>query len=138
MGPRGLCRPLDESFQQTTCSSHPVRVARSVNTQGSRVQARAGQSPAGQGRAAGRAGRAGQGKGWRVQGARRRAQGRGSGGRAGRRAGTKEGGGQGVGQGRAGQRADREALIVLLRRSAGGLGRSFERPCKWSAEPSAV
>ena len=88
---------------------------------------------AGQGGRAGRAGRAGQG----LQGAGRKAQGAGQ--RLwGQRAGTKEGGGQGVGQGRAGQRADREALIVLLRRSAGGLGRSFERPCKWSAEPSAV
>ena len=30
------------------------------------------------------------------------------------------------------------SLTVLSRRSAGGLGRSLERPCKWSAAPSAV
>ena len=30
------------------------------------------------------------------------------------------------------------SLTVLTRRSAGGLGRSFERPCKWSAALSAV
>ena len=30
------------------------------------------------------------------------------------------------------------SLTVLSRRSAGGLGRSLERPCKWSAALSAV
>ena len=51
VGPRGLCRPLDESkgFQQTTCPSRPVRAARSARH--SKQVSRAGAGQGGQGRA---------------------------------------------------------------------------------------
>ena len=101
---------------------------------GGQGQSRAGQGRAGQGRA--KQGRAGQGRAG--QGSRA-GQGRAGQGRAGAGAGAGQGQGR-AGQGRAGQGGQgRKALIrglvyppVLSGRSAGGLGRSRERPCKWS------
>ena len=113
VGPRGLCRPLDENKQPGP--SHPVRATRRANTgqgAGGRGQGAGGRGQGAGGRGRGAGGR-GQGAGGRGQGAGGRGQG--AGGRGQGRAGAAQGsaeraGGGGLagraGAGRAGQSTD--------------------------------
>ena len=124
------------SFQQTTWPSRLVRATRRA-TQGRAGQGRAGQSRAGQGRAGGRAGREAprpcNSPAWAPKtplGVPPRPP---------KKAQTTPTGKSFAGRPHYSPRVPGlHSLTVLSVHSAGGLGRSLERPCKWSAALSAV